>query len=342
MKNNILKIGQDKIGEVEKTLKEAELCGKILFIAGPNVHKLYGDYVRPQIEKVGQLKEDVVDYNKIRLAMQLAERVIATDIECIVAMGGGKTLDVGKYAAYVSKRPMLSIPTTLAHDGIVSPIAVLKREDEKPKSLGCSMPSMIILDTKLTSTCPPKLIKAGIGDTISNYMALKDWKFAVSRGREEMNGYAYMMSKTSLDALMKTRYDQICPEFIDLLARCLVLSGIAMDFAGSSRPVSGSEHLFSHALDYYCEKQNLHGFNVALGTIAVLKLLGEDYTDVLNYLKRFEVNINPHSMEIPEDTFVYCMQHATEMRSNRYTYLHEADLNEAKLRKIYHELAEEL
>ena len=342
MKNNILKIGQDKIGEVEQTLKEAGVCGKILFIAGPNVHKLYGDIVRPQIEKVGQLKEDIVDYNKIRFAMQLAERVIATDIGCIVAMGGGKTLDVGKYAAYVSKRPMLSIPTTLAHDGIVSPIAVLKREDEKPKSLGCNMPSMIILDTKLTATCPPKLIKAGIGDTISNYMALKDWKFAVSRGREEMNGYAYMMSKTSLDALMKTRFDQICPEFIDVLARCLVLSGIAMDFAGSSRPVSGSEHLFSHALDYYCEKQNLHGFNVALGTVAVLKLLGEDYTDVLSYLKTFDVDINPQRMEIPEDTFVFCMQHATEMRSNRYTYLHETDLNDAKIRKLYHELVEEL
>lgn len=342
MKNNILKIGQGKIDEVEHTLKEAGVGGKILFIAGPNVNRLYGDIVRPQIEKIGQVKEAIVDYNKIRHAMQLAERVIATDIQCIVAMGGGKTLDVGKYAAYVSKRPMLSIPTTLAHDGIVSPIAVLKREDEKPKSLGCNMPSMIILDTKLTATCPLKLIKAGIGDTISNYMALKDWKFAVSRGKEEMNGYAYMMSKTSLDALMKTRFDQICPEFIDVLARCLVLSGIAMDFAGSSRPVSGSEHLFSHALDYYCEKQNLHGFNVALGTIAVLKLLGEDYSDVLSYLKKFDVDVNPKRMEISEDTFLFCMQHATEMRSNRYTFLHEADLDDAKLRIIYHELVEEL
>ena len=53
----------------------------------------------------------------------------------------------------------------------------------------------------------PQLIKAGIGDTISNYMALMDWDFAVSRGQDEMNGYAYMMSRTSLDALMKTQFD---------------------------------------------------------------------------------------------------------------------------------------
>lgn len=342
MKSNVLKIGPGKIMEIESTLKENGICGKILYVLDPYVDSVYGSIIRPQIEAVARIKEQAVDNNTIAYAMEVAERVIATDIDCIIAMGGGKTLDIGKYAAYVSKRPFLSIPTTMAHDGIVSPIAVLKRQDGKPKSLGCAMPTMMIMDTKLISTCPPKLIKAGIGDTISNFMALKDWDFAVSHGRDEMNGYAYMMSRTSLDALMKTQFDHICPEFLDVLANSLVLSGIAMDYAGSSRPVSGSEHLFSHALDYFCEKQNLHGFNVALGTVAVLKIIGEDPTEVVNYLKKFEVDVNPGHMEIPEDTFVYCMQHATEMRNNRYTYLHEADLNEGKLRRIYNELVEEL
>ena len=342
MNHNILKIGPGKIVEIESTLREAKISGKIMYVSDPFVDSLYGSLVKPQIEAVASVKEQSVDSNTISYAMTVAERVIASDIDCIVAMGGGKTLDIGKYAAFVSKRPFLSIPTTMAHDGIVSPIAVLKREDGKPKSLGCAMPSMMIMDTKLIASCPPQLIKAGIGDTISNYMALKDWDFAVARGKDEMNGYAYMMSRTSLDALMKTQFDHICPEFLDVLANSLVLSGIAMNYAGSSRPVSGSEHLFSHALDYFCEKQNLHGFNVALGTVAVLKIIGEDPGEVVHYLKKFEVDINPEHMGIPEDTFVYCMQHATEMRRNRYTYLHEADLNEQKLRRIYNELREEL
>ena len=141
---------------------------------------------------------------------------------------------------------------------------------------------------------------------------------------------------------MKIQFDHISPEFIDILANSLVLSGIAMDFAGSSRPVSGSEHLFSHALDYYCEKQNLHGFNVVLGTVAVLKIIGQDYSEVLDYLKKFNVDINPSHMGINEDEFVLCMQKATSMRTNRYTYLHEANLNEQKLKKIYNKLLEEL
>ena len=342
MKSSILKIGPGKITEIESTLREAGILRKILYVSDPYVDSLYGSVVRPQIEAVGQIKEQSIDCNTIAYAMDVAERVIATDIDCIAALGGGKTLDVGKYAAFVSKRPFLSIPTTIAHDGIVSPIAVLKRQDNKPKSLGCTMPSMIILDTELIATCPPQLIKAGIGDTISNYMALKDWELAEARGKDGMNGYAYMMSRTSLDALMKTQYDHICPEFIDVLANSLVLSGIAMDYAGSSRPVSGSEHLFSHALDYFSEKQNLHGLNVALGTVAVLKIIGEDPSEVVRYLKKFEVDVNPKHMKIPEDTFVYCMQHAVNMRSHRYTYLHEADLGEGKLRRIYKELVEEL
>lgn len=342
MNRNILKIGSGKISEIESTLRDVKISGKILYVSDPYVDSLYGALIKPQLEAVGELNEQSVNNNTISYAMKVAENVIDADIDCIVAMGGGKTLDVGKYAAFVSKRPFLSIPTTMAHDGIVSPIAVLKREDGKPKSLGCAMPSMMIMDTKLIASCPVQLIKAGIGDTISNYMALKDWEFAVARGMDEMNGYAYMMSRTSLDALMKTQFNRICPDFLDVLANSLVLSGIAMNYAGSSRPVSGSEHLFSHALDYFCEKQNLHGFNVALGTVAVLKIIGEDPSEVIRYLKKFEVDINPEHMGISEDTFVYCMQHATEMRRNRYTYLHEADLNDLKLKKIYNELKEEL
>ena len=173
-------------------------------------------------------------------------------------------------------------------------------------------------------------------------MALKDWDFAVSRGKDVMNGYAYLMSQTSLDALMKTQYTSICPEFIEVLANCLVLSGVAMDFAGTSRPVSGSEHLFSHALDYYAPNKNLHGIQVALGTVAVLKMLREDYSNVLDYLRKFEVDINPANLNIDENTFVLCMQKATSMRSHRYTYLHEMDLSEVVLRKTYKELVEEL
>ncbi len=342
VKSNYLKIGGGNIGRVYDTLKENGVGGKILYVSDPVVDRLYGKTVKEQISELGVIKEESVDYNTISYAMSVAERVIATDVDCIVGMGGGKVLDVCKYASYISKKPLLSIPTTMANDGIASPIAVLKRKDNKPKSLGCAPPSMLLIDTDLIINGPIELIKAGIGDTISNYTALLDWSFACERGKDEMNGYAFMMSETSLNALMKTQYETICPEFIDVLANSLVLSGIAMDFTGNSRPVSGSEHLFSHALDYYSEKKNFHGIQVALGTVAVLKLIDKSYSDVLSYLKKFEVEKNPAKLGIDKDTFVMCMQNAPAMRVNRYTYLNEADLTKNTLEKIYKELTEEL
>lgn len=340
--DRVLKIGAGNINLVEKTLVESGINGKILYVSDPVVDNLYGEKVKKQIENVGRIKEETVDYNTISYAMSVAERVIATDVSCIVGLGGGKVLDVCKYASYISKKPLLSIPTTMANDGIASPIAVLKRKDDKPKSLGCETPSMLLLDTDLILQGPSALIKAGIGDTISNYMAIKDWDFACSKGKDKMNGYAYLMSGTALDMLMKSQYDSICPEFIDVLANSLVLSGIAMDFCGSSRPVSGSEHLFSHALDYYAKQPNLHGLQVALGTIAVLKLIGEDYGEVLGYLKKFDVNVNPKNLNIDKETFVYCLQNATSMRTNRYTYLNELELGESRLNDLYNELVKEL
>lgn len=340
--NNSLIIERKAINLVCHELESNGISGKILYVSDSIVDSLYGDIIKKQIEQIGILKIEMVDNNNISYAMDLAERCIATDVNCIVGLGGGKVLDVCKYAAFISKRPFLAIPTTMANDGICSPVAVLKRQDNKPKSLGCEVPTMLLLDTELIMNSPIELIKAGIGDTISNYMALKDWKHAVEKGQDTMNGYAYLMSQTSLDALMKTQYDKICPEFISVLANSLVLSGVAMDYAGSSRPVSGSEHLFSHALDYYNDKQNLHGTQVALGTIAVLKLINEDYSDVLAYLKKFDVDINPTHLSINEDMFVLCMQKATSMRPSRYTYLNDANLSSENLKRIYKELIKEL
>ena len=133
VKSNYLKIGGGNIGRVYDTLKENGVGGKILYVSDPVVDRLYGKTVKEQISELGVIKEESVDYNTISYAMSVAERVIATDVDCIVGMGGGKVLDVCKYASYISKKPLLSIPTTMANDGIASPIAVLKRKDNKPK-----------------------------------------------------------------------------------------------------------------------------------------------------------------------------------------------------------------
>ena len=90
MKSNYLKIGKEVICLVEKTLRDNNINGKILYVADPYVDSLYGGIVRPQIEAVARIKEESCDYNTISYSMSIAERCIATDINCIVGMGGGE------------------------------------------------------------------------------------------------------------------------------------------------------------------------------------------------------------------------------------------------------------
>ena len=323
------------IGHLADALTGVPKLNEILFATDPVVDKLYGGTVMAQLEQLGHVRKVYVDYNTLTIAMDIAESMIADSVGCLVAMGGGKVLDVCKYAAFITKTPLMSIPTTVSNDGIASPVAALKQKDSRPRSLACTPPAILVMDPEIILAGPAQLVKAGIGDTLSKFTALDDWTFACDKGKDTMNGYAYMMAQTSLDVLLHSRHSGLTPDFIDDLAHSLVLSGISMEFAGSSRPVSGSEHLFSHALDFLGEKTNLHGLQVALGTVAVTLLMDEDPEPIVSVLKKFDIQVAPSALGISEDLFVRAMQQAPGMRKSRWTRLHEADLNSARLSELY-------
>ena len=97
--NNILKIGSGVINDISSTLAKSGIKGKLLYVSDPVVDSLYGSTVKSQLEQIGRLKTETVDHNTISYSMSVAERVIATDIDCIIGLGGGKVLDVCKYAS---------------------------------------------------------------------------------------------------------------------------------------------------------------------------------------------------------------------------------------------------
>ena len=336
-----LEVGPGKLESIGAALKRSNLKGNALLVSGSHVWEEYGSSLLSQLEIVADVEVHKVKANTMERAMSLAQSALLGNTDFIVGFGGGKATDVGKYAAYIAKKPYVSIPTTLANDGLVSAIAVLKDPDSLPRSLGCRMPDVAILDTDIVMDGPHDLIKAGIGDTISNYTALIDWDIAVRAGRETENNYARLMSSTALDSLLNSRFDRIDDDFLIQLANSLIFSGIAMENAGSSRPVSGSEHLFSHALDFFCPQNNLHGIQTALGTIAVLALTNRPRKRLLEYLNRFEVDVNPARLGIGKDYFIECFQKAPSMRPGRYTCLNECDLSTETLEQLYEQIMEE-
>ena len=62
------------------------------------------------------------------IAATLRPRLRQGFYDAVVGVGGGRTLDVAKYAASLSGLPVVAVATSLAHDGIASPVASLDDE----------------------------------------------------------------------------------------------------------------------------------------------------------------------------------------------------------------------
>ena len=116
-------------------------------------------------------------------------------------------------------------------------------------------------------------------------------------------------------------------DFLRKLVEGLVMSGIAMGIAGSSRPCSGAEHKFSHALDAILTSPALHGEQVAIGTIVATYLRGGNYKRFLSFLKAAGVPTNCKELGIPEEKMIEALIYAPKTRPGRWTILEDIKID---------------
>jgi glycerol-1-phosphate dehydrogenase [NAD(P)+] len=272
-------------------------------------------------------------------SIEVAKYICTNDINIVLGFGGGVVLDTSKYAAFVSKVPYIAIPTTLSNDGLASPIAVLYSQNKRKKSFGSKIPDGIIIDTDIIAGAPEIFLKAGIGDTLSNYTSLYDWKLSCTKNGTKVNDFAYLLSETAFNLLLYSQEKSLkSKQCLKMVAQSLVLSGLAMEIAGNSLPCSGSEHLFCHAIDELYDLNIPHGILVALGSIVACKLQCRNYTLLIDYLNHFDISINPLKLGISRDIFVDAWLNAPKTRTERYTVLNEIILSETLFGEIYDNL----
>lgn len=188
---------------------------------------------------------------------------IPKGVTAIVGLGGGKALDVGKYVAFLGRVPYFAVPTSLSNDGFCSPQSSLTMRGRR-RSLPAAVPYGVVVDTGVCREAPRILTLSGIGDLVSKFTAVRDWKLAFHATGEVVNDFAGLISDGSIYAFLNhPRFDATG---FQLLATSLLLNGVAMEICGSSRPASGSEHLISHALDALSARPRLHGLQVGVAT----------------------------------------------------------------------------
>jgi glycerol-1-phosphate dehydrogenase [NAD(P)+] len=194
----------------------------------------------------------------------------------VLAFGGGRALDVGKYSAALASVPVVCVPTSLSHDGFASPSASLLDEAGRRRSFVCKGPAGVLVDTDLCATAPRALMLAGVGDIVAKVSALADWWVCEHAGGGKVDGAAAAVAESAVSGLEAALRGG---DVVSAIARGLLLGGVAMAIAGSSRPCSGAEHLISHALDTLRSPVGSHGLQVAIAAFACCQLRDDGSAD---------------------------------------------------------------
>jgi glycerol-1-phosphate dehydrogenase [NAD(P)+] len=240
----------------------------------------------------------------------------------LVAVGGGSKIDITKVAAARLKIPFVSVPTSAAHDGISSPRASL-RGTERATSIEAVVPVGILADTSIIVRAPFRLLASGCADVISNVTAVLDWKLAARLRSEEFSTTAATLAEYAAAeisdhaALIKPSLE----ESVWIAIRPMIVAGIAMSVAGSSRPCSGSEHLFSHALDRTARNPSLHGEQCGVGSIMMMYLHGGDWRRTRSALQTIGAPTTSRELGVTNDEVIDALVQAHRIRPERYTIL---------------------
>lgn len=198
------------------------------------------------------------------------------DSDYVLSVGSGTLNDLGKYVANEHAVPTLSVATAASMDGFVSTVAAMTLNNFKVTRI-CPAPIAVIADTDVFSKAPYRLTASGIGDIVGKYTALSDWRMShiiwgeyLCENIFDIEYSAVVKVAENIDAIRAGK-----KEAYEDLMYALVLSGLAMQMMGNSRPASGAEHHLSHfwELNIVNGRHNgLHGEMVGVGLACITKV----------------------------------------------------------------------
>ena len=329
-------IGPDIIFETADIFESLHLNRKVLLISGHHTYDAGAKYAIESLEeKDFDIDVTIVDDASFESVHEVEEKI--TPDTLVVGVGGGKIIDVAKYASFNKDVYFVSMPTTASHDGIVSPLASIK-DPNRSTSVQANAPIALIGDSNIIARSPFRLLSAGCADLISNFTAVKDWELAHRLRFEEYSESAASLSIMSAK-LITNNFQNIKPgleESARIVMKSLFSSGMAISIAGSSRPASGSEHMFSHSLDKILEKPKLHGAQCGVGSILMMALYGGDWKFIRNCLETVGAPVNAKQLGISDEDVIEALTMAHTIRPERYTILGDNGMSKDAAYELAH------
>lgn len=282
------------------------------------------EYISPLVicdtnvyEATEELMEDIYDRCQVLVldaeglvadgqAVRIVENNMEEDIDLILAVGAGTIHDISRFIAHRYKIPFISVPTAASGDGFVTTVAEMICDGVK-KTVPSVAPMCVYADSEIFANAPERLTASGISELMGKYICLADWKIAnlvtgeyFCREVVKLEERALKAVRSSLRAITEGEEDD-CEE----LMYALILSGLAMQMIGNSRPASGAEHNITHLWDMEIingDLDALHGEKVSVATMLVL----EEYKRIATAISQGRCHVKPYvneDQELLEKTF---------------------------------------
>lgn len=197
--------------------------------------------------------------------------------DMIIGIGSGVINDIGKILSVTSGKPYMIVATAPSMDGYASASSSMTRDGLKI-SLPTRSADVIIGDTDILCQAPLHMMRSGLGDMIAKYVSICEWRIAQLIAGEYFCEEIAQLIRSALKRCVDNAEGLLRadPAAVQAVFEGLVIGGVAMNYAGLSRPASGVEHYISHVLDMrgveFGTKVELHGIQCAVGTLIAVSL----------------------------------------------------------------------
>jgi len=233
------------------------------------------------------------------------------DVDVIIGIGGGKTLDTAKAVAFKYNKPVIICPTLASTDAPTSALAIIYKptgEFESYMHLPFN-PNIVLLDTELVINAPTRFLVSGMGDALATYY---EAKVCVDANSKNMAGglstkAAFALATLCKDTLYKYGIEaknacdnkKINEAFENVVEANTLLSGLGFESSGLAAAHSVHDGLTELEETHHF----MHGEKVAFGTIvqAVIDKNYEELEKIVRFNLAVGLPVNLEDLGIVED-----------------------------------------
>ena len=262
-------------------------------------------------QRIGNPPMHVIDVPDMDLESAIALEASTPPCDTVVAVGGGQSMDMGKYIAWKRGIPLVNIPTIVSTNAYVTQ-AVGVRNKGKVEYIGEVTPELVLVDYDLIRTAPPALNVAGCGDILSIHTASFDWQLAYAAGQEPRG---FLPAAVERARALVQRLDESASEIralsddgIRAIVECyLEINDICIPL-GHYRAEEGPEHFFAYNVEYLTRRTFVHGWLVGLGIQLMSRLQENNPAAIVATMDRLSLPHSPRANNLSRADVVQALQ----------------------------------